>query len=204
LSVYHPSSIRTEEPRSKQRARNITMGKSQSKISKEDMDFLQQKTDLDKSTIEEWYEGFLKDCPSGELSKEKFIAMYSKIFPSGNAENFSQNIFRTFDTNNSGTIDFREFMLALHVTSKGSPEEKLSWAFRMYDVDGNGSIEFAEMKRVVGAVYEMLGTEAGTTGKAQELFAKMDQNSDGCVSQEEFIAVCKQDKDLLNILQGRS
>jgi len=168
------------------------MGKSQSKISKEDMDFLQQKTDLDKSTIEEWYEGFLKDCPSGELSKEKFIAMYSKIFPSGNADNFSQNIFRTFDTNNSGTIDFREFMLALHVTSKGSPEEKLSWAFRMYDVDGNGSIEFAEMKRVVGAVYEMLGTEAGTTGKAQELFAKMDQNSDGCVSQEEFIAVCKQ------------
>jgi neurocalcin delta len=93
------------------------MGKSQSKISKEDMDFLQQKTDLDKSTIEEWYEGFLKDCPSGELSKEKFIAMYSKIFPSGNADNFSQNIFRTFDTNNSGTIDFREFMLALHVTS---------------------------------------------------------------------------------------
>ena len=58
-------------------------------------------------------------------------------------------------------------MLALLVTSKGSPEEKPSWAFRMYDVDGNGSIEFAEMKRVVGAVYEMLGTEAGTTCKAQ-------------------------------------
>ena len=32
--------------------RSRTMGKSQSKISKEDMDFLQQKTDLDKSTIE--------------------------------------------------------------------------------------------------------------------------------------------------------
>merc|ERR1712227_759523 len=159
-----------------------------------------QKTDLDKSTIEEWYEGFLKDCPSGELSKEKFIAMYSKIFPSGNAENFSQNIFRTFDTNNSGTVDFREFMLALHVTSKGSPEEKLSLAFRMYDLDGNGTIERAEMKRVVGAVYDMLGTQEDKRGKAEELFSKMDQNADGTVSQDQFVAVCKQDQDLLDIL----
>jgi len=180
------------------------MGKGPSKLSNEDMEFLQQKTGMESQTIQEWYEGFLKDCPSGELSRDKFVAMYSKIFPSGNAENFSQNIFRTFDTNKSGTIDFREFMLALHITSKGSPEQKLSWAFRMYDVDGNGTIEFAEMMRVVGAVYEMLGTQSGTQGKAQELFGKMDQNSDGMVSQEEFIAVCKQDSELLNILQGRS
>merc|ERR1712001_446015 len=167
------------------------------------MDFLQQKTDLGKSTIEEWYEGFLKDCPSGELSKEKFIAMYSKIFPSGNADNFSQNIFRTFDTNNSGTIDFREFMLALHATSHGSPEEKLAWAFRMYDVDGNGSIDFNEMKRVVSAVYEMMGTDNSRVSKARELFSKMDENNDGLVSQEEFIAVCSKDSDFLRILQGK-
>ena len=31
--------------------------------------------------VQEWYEGFLKDCPGGELSREKFVAMYSKIFP---------------------------------------------------------------------------------------------------------------------------
>merc|ERR1712226_1783188 len=51
-----------------------------------------------------------------------------------------------------------EFMLALHITSKGTPEEKLSWAFRMYDVDGSGSIQFSEMKRVVGAVFDLLAT----------------------------------------------
>ena len=135
---------------------------SKSKLSADDMQFLQAKTQLAQASIQEWYEGFLKDCPSGELTKDQFVGMYSKIFPSGNADNFSENIFRTFDTNNSGTIDFRydmssssilhhlcrEFMLALHATSNGTPEEKLGWAFRMYDVDGNGSIDFNEMKRL--------------------------------------------------------
>ena len=99
------------------------------------------------------------------MTKDQFISMYSKMFPSGNPSKFSENVFRTFgefsdemmkdelfcllfvDTNRSGTIDFREFMLALHVTSNGSPEEKLAWAFKMYDIDGSGCIDFNEMKR---------------------------------------------------------
>ena len=57
--------------------------------------------------------------------------------------------------------------------------------------------------RVVSAVYEMMGTESSNMSKAQELFSKMDQNSDGHVSQEEFIAVCSKDSDFLRILQGK-
>ena len=39
-------------------------------------------------------------------------------------------------------------------------------------------------------MYEMMGTEnTNMSNKAQELFSKMDHNSDGHVSQEEFIAV---------------
>ena len=53
------------------------------------------------------------------------------------------------------------------------------------------------------AVYEMVGTPADTS-KAEELFSKLDENSDGEISQEEFINIIKQDRELLNVLQNKS
>ena len=61
-------------------------------------------------SLQEWHAGFLEDCPDGELTKAQFVDMYTKIFPGGNAEKFSENVFRTFDTDRSGTIDFRKIM----------------------------------------------------------------------------------------------
>lgn len=47
------------------------------------------------------------------------------------------------------SVEQQEFLLAIDVTSSGTPEEKLKWAFRMYDVDGNGVIDIQEMTKIV-------------------------------------------------------
>ncbi|XP_074643226.1 neurocalcin homolog [Tubulanus polymorphus] len=183
------------------------MGNSNSnkKLPQEDLNFLMTNTQFTKKQIKKWYKGFIKDCPCGQLSRKKFIEVYSGFFPDGNAEEFCTHVFRTFDKDNSGKIDFNEFLLAINITSSGKPEEKLNWAFQMYDIDGNGSIERSEMEEIIKAIYMMIGTvisaeEMSPQKRTNEIFDKMDKNKDGVLTKEEFVNGCLADKQLYSIL----
>lgn len=48
-----------------------------------------------------------QDCPNGRLTPAKFVDMYKMFFPSGNAEEFCDHVFRTFDMDQNGYIDFK-------------------------------------------------------------------------------------------------
>merc|ERR1712179_348173 len=182
------------------------------RLTKEDLQFLKTHTRYDEGTITEWYKGFKQDCPDGKLTPAAFVKIYSKCFPSGNAGEFCDHVFRTFDSDKNGFIDFKEFLMAIDVTSSGSPEEKLNWAFSMYDVDGNGWIDLMEMTRMVKSIYQVIkaqgeaGAQVGgrmketAESRAEGIFKKMDRNSDGRVTREEFVRTCLGDQRLLELL----
>jgi len=179
--------------------------KSKQGLTQEDLEFLKAHTRYDENTIKEWYKGFKQDCPNGRLTPVKFVDMYKMFFPSGNAEQFCDHVFRTFDTDKNGYIDFKEFLLAIDVTSAGTAEEKLKWAFRMYDVDGNGVIDQDEMTKIVQAIYDMLGAGAtkptdSAEERAKNIFSRMDENGDGHLTEDEFLRGCLQDDELSKML----
>ena len=97
--------------------------------------------------LQSLYSEFQKDCPSGYLTPQKFTELYARVSNSNQADEFRARAFSQFDKRANGTINFRDFLMVVHVTSNGSAEDKLRTMFTLYDQDGNGSIDATEMNK---------------------------------------------------------
>ncbi|XP_063683808.1 neuronal calcium sensor 1-like [Bolinopsis microptera] len=183
------------------------MGNEQAKLSPEELRELEDSTYFDKRELQKWFREFMKDCPSGSLSKDDFIRIYQQFFPQGNPSQFATHVFKVFDSNSDGCISFKEFIVALSVTSKGSLDEKLDWAFSLYDLDGDGYISSAEMLSIVTSIYEMVGNmlilpkdEDTPQKRVRKIFMQMDQDNDGRLTRQEFKDGSKMDPFIVQAL----
>jgi len=182
------------------------MGNKKSKLTPKDLSDLASLTDFTEREIRVWYKSFKKDCPSGMLSLPEFEKLYKEFFPTGDASEFAKHAFRTFDKNGDGTIDFREFMSALSITSRGTFDQKLKWAYSMYDMDNDGQVTKKEMLEIVTAIAKMTGEDtqeqaASLEEKVDKIFTKMDKDGDDQITVEEFKIAAKEDPSLVMILQ---
>ncbi|CAE6411879.1 unnamed protein product [Rhizoctonia solani] len=180
------------------------MGNKTSKLSPEQLAELQKNTYFDKKELQQWYKGFLKDCPSGQLDKHEFSRIYKQFFPFGDPGQFADYVFNVFDNDKNGTIDFKEFIGALSVTSRGRLDEKLKWAFQLYDIDGDGFITYDEMLQIVRSIYKMTGQmvklpadEDTPEKRVDKIFRNMDRDKDARLTYDEFVEGSKQDPTIV-------
>merc|ERR1712073_108186 len=174
-------------------------------LTNEDFEFIAKNTALTKVQVESRYQNFLKLHPDGRISRKSFHSMMKECYPGADTEKLERHIFRMYDTNKDGHIDFREFMIVLYIMSNGTPEENLKQIFRVFDINNDGTVSQKELQRIVKDLFHLFKKDENTDklnkdNLAEEAFKEMDANTDGKITQEEFIRACLDQESALSTM----
>ena len=189
---YVPLSQRTNARKKFQKARKKTSllgGETSDAKQARIFKSVQEKTGLSEKQVKDQFEQFLNICPDGAMTKMKFIEL-SREALGDQADFLSDSLFRVFDEDNSGTMDFAEYMLAINATSLDSPEDKLKWMFDVFDKDGGGTISPQEIHAMLQGLFEMSGQEFDEEDlevASKDVMDAIDADGDGEVTRKEFI-----------------
>ncbi|OMJ88622.1 hypothetical protein SteCoe_9402 [Stentor coeruleus] len=117
----------------------------------------------------------------GKISKEELVKlMVDKKLPVEEAEMYAELIMEHADIDNSGFIDYTEFLRASVNKNRVLTKENILNAFKILDQDKSGAIEVEELRQWI--------TDDGSTSVrlVEEIIKKVDKNEDGKIDQEEF------------------
>ena len=98
-----------------------------------------------------------------------------------------EELFKSIDTDKSGTINYTEFLASTIDQKLYLKEEKLYEAFKTFDKDGSGKISTEEVKSI-------LKVQGDDISNIEEMMKKFDINNDGEIDYNEFIEMMTQKK----------
>lgn len=164
---------------------------------------LGEKTALSPAEVEEEYRKW-SNHTSGQVTREQFRELMQQCYPRTYQPQLEEDIFRLYDLDNNGSIDFKEFLLVVSVMDGDSAESKLRQIFRIFDTDQNGVISKDEVVSIVSHLFHLLpdqGDIAASPEKVSDmLMTEMDSDCDGVVTEDELIAAFLRQERLTSIL----
>merc|ERR1712113_162937 len=159
---------------------------------------------MDAAQVKEHFNAFLTAHPNGKMKPKEFREMVEKTMPKSDASKMEKHVFRIYDSNNDGYIDFVEFMLIFHIMSDGTPEEVLEKIFRVFDVNSDGTINKKEMQRLIKDMYGLIKADDPEAESkdlmAKSAFAEMDKDADGKITCSEFTPACLSQEKISKML----
>ena len=126
----------------------------------------------------------------GKISKDELFNGLNEQLENKITKEEFEEIYKNIDLNNSGFIDYEEFVVASVTKNIFMRDNILSTAFKFFDKDNSGEITFDEI--------EMMFKEAVNDGKTdvhqalKKILDEIDVNIDGKINFEEFANFMKQ------------
>eukprot|EP00828_Plagiopyla_frontata_P008040 TRINITY_DN13920_c0_g2_i1.p3 TRINITY_DN13920_c0_g2~~TRINITY_DN13920_c0_g2_i1.p3 ORF type:complete len:209 (-),score=61.01 TRINITY_DN13920_c0_g2_i1:43-669(-) len=115
----------------------------------------------------------------GVLDKQEIIDGYFQFYGDKEiAEQIANQLLENVDYNQSGKIDYSEFLVSAMAKEKLLSTQKIEQAFQLFDKDGDGFLDQSELNEIMGEIDEE---------KWQMILDEYDANQDGKISKDEFI-----------------
>mmetsp|Transcript_917 Transcript_917/g.931 ORF Transcript_917/g.931 Transcript_917/m.931 type:complete len:150 (-) Transcript_917:78-527(-) len=135
----------------------------------------------ERQRLNEIFKAFDKNN-DGELSREELIMGYTQLYGDvDRAHKEVKHILGQIDANNSGSVDYSEFMMATLNLKTLLTTEKLKAAFDMFDQDKSGSITIDEIMAVLGGNKRPEEIE-----EWKQIIRDIDADGNGEISFDEF------------------
>ena len=182
------------------------MGSRKSKpvLRKRDIEALVTLSKMSRQQVKNAFSHFITENPDGRISHKAFKEMLQTALVDADADKMESHVFRIYDLNNDGYIDFVEFMIIFSIMAGGTPAEILAKIFRLFDVNSDGLISWEEMERLVTDMYGLIKRNNPSILAVEliksSVFTEMDRDKDGKVTQEEFITACEAEEDFSKLL----
>ncbi|CAF3538354.1 unnamed protein product [Rotaria socialis] len=113
-------------------------------------------TKLSEDEIQEWYQEFHKECPNGKLTRNMFGHIFKRHFHYRHSKPFCDAIFEKCDTNKDGSLEFKEFLIALSPVSQLDFDAHIRLLMDVYDTSRDGILNEKEMKRMIKAMSNLV------------------------------------------------
>ncbi|OMJ85650.1 hypothetical protein SteCoe_13002 [Stentor coeruleus] len=162
---------------------NLKTFRTERRLQKATLSYIisQLSTKEDRLEMLELFKSLDKDS-SGTLNRaeliEGFHMIYGDVYEDIQGE--IGKIIAQVDVNQSGEIDYSEFVLATMNRQKLLSREKLESAFKAFDVDNSGTISADELKGILGRYHTY------EDHIWQDIIREVDTNGDGVIDIREF------------------
>jgi Ca2+-binding EF-hand superfamily protein len=179
-----------------------------SSLTAKELNQLHEETGLSKLSIQDWHKRFIHECPTGNITKERYINLYRSYYPRArNSDNYAQMFFTVFDDDRDQALNFREFLRIVSVTQGTDEKAKVEIAYQAYNRNQlETNLSRKHFQHAVISILDLVETkDDNDEHKKREITIQwamkclgLDEKTE--ITKREFIRRCKDDTNLYEFL----